>query len=142
MLRIEFSKPKQSVCECCEGKTTRLTRFVYRDENAYAVYYAAFADNHPERVVDVVVSLGEWGEGATPDQRRAFSMKIRSTDTQYDVMVTNADECSWRDAKVIGRILDREEALADPWLKDAFHITDHIVAEDNPVKEYLDGRAA
>ena len=57
-------------------------------------------------------------------------------------MVTDAAQCLWRDAKFIGRVLDREEALADPWVKDAFHVTDHIVLEDKPVKEYLDGRAA
>ena len=53
MLRIEFDKPKQSTCDCCAGTTTRLTRFVYRDENAFAVYYACFSKNHPDRVVAV-----------------------------------------------------------------------------------------
>jgi hypothetical protein len=40
MLTIEFEKPHQSVCECCGGTTTSLTRFVYRDDDAFAVYYA------------------------------------------------------------------------------------------------------
>jgi hypothetical protein len=142
MLKIEFDKPKQSACACCEGTTTRLTRFVYKDDSAYAVYYACFSDNHPERLFDLVVSLGEWGEGTSPEQRRAFSMRIRAGETQYQVMVTNADECPWRNARVIGRVLDREEALADPWVKDAFHITDHIVVEDKLLKEYLDGPVA
>lgn len=51
------------------------------------------------------------------------------------------DKALWY-ARIIGRVLDREEALTDPWLKDAFHITDHIVVDDQPVKEYLDGQGA
>jgi len=59
MLRIEFEKPHQSICECCGGTSTNLTRFVYRDDDAFAVYYVAFSDNHPDRAVSVVISLGE-----------------------------------------------------------------------------------
>ncbi len=141
MLSIEFDAPKRSVCACCAGTTTRLIRYVYRDGRAHAVYYACFTDSHPERVVDLVVSLGDWGEGTTPEQRRAFSMKIRTRDNQYEVMVTSADQCPWREATIIGRVLDREEALAHPWLKDAFAVTDQIVLEDQAMKQYLDGRA-
>jgi hypothetical protein len=34
--------------------------------------------------------------------------------------------------------LDRQEALAHPWVKDVFHITDHAVLEDKVLKEHLD----
>jgi hypothetical protein len=142
MLRIEFEKPRRSTCECCGGTSTTLTRFVYRDEVAFAVYYAAFSDNHADRAVSVVVSLGEWGEGSAPEARRAFSMRIWSGDTNYEVMVTDVAECPWRDAKVIGPILSREQALSHPWIKNAFHVTDHIVVQDQLVKEYLDARTA
>jgi hypothetical protein len=38
MIRIEFENPIESQCECCGKTTVRLTRFVYRDDDAYAVY--------------------------------------------------------------------------------------------------------
>lgn len=88
-----------------------------------------------------VISLGEWGEGAIAERRRAFSIQIRASDSQYEVMVTGADDCPWNGVALIGRVLNREEALAHPWLKDVFHITDHIVVDDEPVKAYLNGRA-
>jgi len=141
VLRIEFEQPQESVCECCGGRNTRLTRFVYRDEDAFGVYYAVFGETHPERIVKAVISLGEWGEGAVAEQRRAFSVQIRLSDSQYEVMVTGADDCPWNGVKLIGRVLSREEALAHPWLKDVFHITDHIVVEDKLIRAYLDGRA-
>ena len=135
MLRIEFEPPTQSVCECCGGTTTRLTRFVYEDDGAFAVYYAAFSDRHPDRTVKMLVSLGEWGEGSTPDQRRAFALHLRVSQANYEVTVTDAEASPWRGKAIIGRVLDRAEALQDPWLPDVFHITDHAVMEDAPLKE-------
>ena len=116
-----------------------ISRFVYRDDDAYAIYYAMFSDNHSDRIVKMVISLGEWGEDSDPNQRRAFALDLRVTDERYEVMVTDAS-CPWPKATVLGRILDREEALRDPCIKEVFHITDHVVMEDEPLKRYLDRR--
>ena len=140
MLTIEFEPANKSApCECCGGQTTSLTRFVYRDGNAYAIYYATFSDSHPDRVVVATVSLGEWGEDATPEQRVAFAMELRSTASEYQVGLIDATRSPWREAEVIGRKLDREEALAHPWVREAFHVADHMVAEDEPIRSYLNG---
>ena len=137
MLTFEFENPSTSVCECCGGITTRLTRFVYRDGDAYAIYYAIFSENHPDGLIKMVVSLGEWGEDSDAGQRRAFSLNLRVTAERFEVTVTDAKDCPWQKAPVLGRILDRAEALADPWIDDVFHITDHVVVEDEPLKNYL-----
>lgn len=142
MLTLEFEPPSTSRCECCGGVTTRLTRFVYQDGDAHAVYYAVFSDSHADRTVKMLVSLGEWGEGSSPEQRRAFVLDLRAAPEQYEVSVTDAAASPWRDAEVIGRVLDREEALAHPWIEEVFHITDHAVLEDRPLKEYLDAPTA
>jgi hypothetical protein len=39
-------------------------------------------------------------------------------------------------------MLDRETALAHPLIDDVFHITDHAVLEDQPLKAYLDAPAS
>ena len=61
MITIEFSEPSHSVCECCGEKATSLTRFVYNDDNAHAVYYCKFTDNHDDKKVYGVISLGVGG---------------------------------------------------------------------------------
>jgi len=138
MLTFEFANPSSSTCECCGGITTRLTRFVYRDDDAYAIYYAMFSDNHSDRIVKMVISLGEWGEDSDPDQRRAFALNLKVTAERYEVTVTDSSDCPWQKATVLGRVLDREEALRDPYIKEVFHITDHVVMEDEALKKYLD----
>jgi hypothetical protein len=59
VIEIERSEPRLSTCSCCGGTTTTLVRFVHKDGSAYAVYYAAFAEGHPDRSVNAMVSLGE-----------------------------------------------------------------------------------
>ena len=137
MLTFKFESPDTSQCECCGGQTTVLTRFVYRDGDAHAVYYARYSDNYPDRVVTVTISLGEWGKGANPDQRVAFALEIHSTENEYQIGLIDAERSPWREAKILGRTLDRSEALAHPLVNEVFHITDHIVAEDTPIHEYL-----
>jgi hypothetical protein len=39
----------------------------------------------------------------------------------------------------LGRILDRSEALAHDLVAEVFHITDHMVRDDQPLREYLEG---
>jgi hypothetical protein len=53
-------------------------------------------------------------------------------------MITSAADCPWPKARVLGRVLDREEALRDALMKNVFRITDRVVAEDEPLKMYLD----
>ena len=55
MIRIEFEDQVKERCECCGGTTTRLTRFVYKDNDAFAVYYAMFSDNHTEHEIKAAI---------------------------------------------------------------------------------------
>lgn len=139
MIEIELGDPIEPfVCECCGGKTYRLTRFVYQDGDAFAVYYAKYSDMHPDQGVEAIISLGEWGEGSTPQQRKAFAVILfELDDAQMGVQVKDARESAWHDVEIIGQKMSREEALADPWIKDAFHITDHMFADDPAIKAFF-----
>jgi hypothetical protein len=141
MLTIEFEPPQESEpCECCGGITTSLTRFVYRDGDAHAIYYARFSNSHPERAVLATVSIGEWAENSTSEERVAFALKLHAVDGEYQVGLLDAQDSPWRDARIIGRTLNRDEALKHPLVKEAFHVTDHMVVDDLPIHEYLNGR--
>jgi hypothetical protein len=140
-LTIEFADAvRGEPCPCCGGRTTRLTRFVYCDGDAHGVYYAAYSNKHSDRAVSVAVSLGEWGEGSTKADRVAFALQIRAAEDEYQVMVVDKAESPWSDAAFLGKMLDRKKALRHRWIKEVFHVTDHIVTEDAEVKKYLDGK--
>lgn len=136
MLEIEFEEPNISICECCGGKTIQLTRFVYKDRDAFAIYYLKFTDNHPEKIITVIISIGDWGSDEPPKNRKAFPFKIWTNETNYQVGLLDKTDSPWQ-ANLLGEILDRNKALNHTWIKDVFHITDHIVAEDKPAIKYL-----
>jgi hypothetical protein len=138
-ITIEFEPPDEfGPCDCCGGSTTSLTRFVYKDGDAHAVYYARFSNNHPERIVKAAVSIGEWGEGSNPGQRTAFALELRAGPENYEVHVCDAEASPWSGSKILGPMLDRDAALAHPLIDEVFHITDHAFLEDPPLKAYLD----
>lgn len=62
MLEIEFEDPTVDQCECCGAEEVRLTRFVYQDGDAFAVYYAKFTRGHSKPVVYGLIGLGAWGK--------------------------------------------------------------------------------
>ncbi len=111
MIRIECEEPVKEVCDCCGGTIIRLTRFVYEDGDAFATYYGLFSDNHPAREVKLAVSLGEWGEGSSPKDRRSFALVLGDNESEYQVKIVDAEESPWQGVGVIGQMLDRDEAL-------------------------------
>jgi hypothetical protein len=137
-ISIEQEPSHTTRCDCCGGVTTNLTRFVSRDGDAFAAYYAAFSDNHANGIVSVLIGLGEWGDDASPDDRVAFAAQMRVLDGEYQVMIVDAEQSPWKHAALLGRILNRDEALAHPLVQDAFQLTDHIVHHDSEVHQYLE----
>ena len=142
MLTIEYEAPRdQGPCPCCGGRTTSLTRFVHKDGDAHAVYLATYSDNHQEKLVSIAAGIGEWGDGTTAEDRVAFAMQLRCNNDGFAVSVIDGSASPWPAAAFLGRLLTREEALANPLIQEAFHLTDHIVLEDEPIKAYLAPRS-
>lgn len=84
-------------------------------------------------MVALLISIGDYGDGSTEQDRVAWSMEL----WPGNVRVTDAADCPWRDAKLIGRVMDRAEGLAHPQIKDAFDIVDKAVLDDGPLRAYL-----
>ncbi|MBO9635198.1 MAG: hypothetical protein J7578_18960 [Chitinophagaceae bacterium] len=137
MLNIEFEEPTIEKCSCCGCDIIILTRFVYNENGAYAVYYAKFEKGHGNKIVNGLISLGNWYEGSEPEHRVAFPFRIWLKENDFQIGLTDREESPWAEVAYLGRILDREDALQHPWLAEVFHITDHIVANDKPVVEYF-----
>ena len=137
MIEIEFEEPKLSQCECCTNTTTRLTRYVYRNGDAFAAYYVLFTNGHKDKVAHSLIGLGEWGEDGSPALRKAFAVNIWDDGGNWGVSVTDKEDSPWSHVEFMGAILSRTEALQHQWIKDVFHITDHIVSEDKMVIEYF-----
>ena len=140
MDQIEFEEPDISVCKCCGRTSKRLTRFVTRDGEAFAVYYAMFTEGHDDRKAFVMVGLGDWDEDALPEEARAsFTYQVWFADDVYQLSLIDPDQSPW-DTSYLGRRLSAADARAHPLLQEVFDLSDHILRCDEPLVTYLDQR--
>ena len=131
MIEIETEEPTHSACECCGNTTVKLTRFVYRDGDAYAIYYASFTEGHHEKAIKGVVCFGEWGDDSTDEaSRTSFPFVLWEQESNFGVTLVDAKESPWFGADVLGNILDRADSLEHPKKAEAFHVTDHMLIDD------------
>ena len=137
MIEIEFEEPKTEQCECCGNTTTRLTRFVYQDSDAFSVYYVLFTNGHEEKVAYALIGLGEWGEDGGPQMRTAFAVNIWKDNENWAASVTDKSDSPWSHVEFLGKILDRDQALTHLYLKDVFYITDQMITEDKNIIEFF-----
>jgi len=139
MIEIEFEEPKRLECECCGKESISLTRFVYNNGDAHAVYYAKFTEGHEDKIVYGMIGLGEWGESGSPEKRTAFPFCIWTKGDNYQVGLVDREESPWSHVTFLGEILNRKEALEHPWIKEVFHITDHMTLDDQIIIDYFNG---
>lgn len=136
MDEIEFEEPTFGICDCCGTTTTTLTRFVTRDGDALAVYYAKFSDGPKHDFISVLVGLGDWGEGSVPAARDAFAFRLWAKEANFNIGLVDPADAPW-DTDYLGRILKRDEALRHPLLQEVFDLSDRIVKCDPPIIEFL-----
>ncbi|MFL6375575.1 MAG: hypothetical protein ACJ73D_12980 [Pyrinomonadaceae bacterium] len=138
MLEYEFCEPEFSNCDCCGAVITRLTRFVTKDSDAYAIYYAYLSEAHGSKKMIGMVSFGEWWIDDVPKSRVAFAFELWADANQYNVGIIDASESPWADSKLTGRKLTRDEALTHPWLDQFFHLTDHMTVDDPAIRAFFE----
>ena len=140
MDEIDFEAPEIGTCACCGREQTRLTRFVTRDGDAFAVYKAVLPGGEHQRRADLIVGLGDWDEAASPDQRVAFALQVWADEAMINVAVVDAEQSAWQSG-FFGRVVSREEALRHPWLQQVYDLSDQIVERDKAIIDYLERSA-
>ena len=138
-LQLELGESGEAaVCECCGTRFRTAYGFVYRDGDAYAVYYAGWSHGHPGRGVSLAIAVGEWTEGTSLADRVSIGMRATSTPSSVDFIVINSTESPWGDTPLLGKMLEREQALAHSALKEVMHVAEYIVRDDSRVRHFLD----
>ena len=136
-LAIEYDEPLNVECECCGAQETRLTRFVKRDGAAYAVYLVRYTEGHGVRQAYAMISLGTWWVDGVPPDRVAFAFCISDTNDEYQLQVIDANQLAWHKSEILGRKLNRDEALGHSWLPEVYQLFDYMVHHDAPLHAFL-----
>jgi hypothetical protein len=126
-----------TVCDCCGTRSTTVHGFVYRGGDAFAVYYAGWSHQHPERGVTMAIATGEWAEGSGPHDRTSIGLEARPTATEIQFTIVGPEQSPWGETPLFGRMLSRDRAKASPSLKTTLEVAELIVRDDPRVRAVL-----
>jgi len=125
-------------CQDCDSTTYSVHGYIYKDDNARGVYYARWTKDHLERGVQMLLSVGRWGDGTNGKMRKALGVECRMGEDRPAFMLVDAATMPWRDESLLGASLTREEALANRAIKkETFDILDELIEQDNRIKAFL-----
>lgn len=131
----------ETTCDHCGEPMTRVTGFIYRGGDAYAVFFAScyHHDGH-EAWIDVVFSP-TWEDGV--DDRVTFGCRVGPIEGQPDPAASlMAAAAAFGDSATFGRKLTRDEALEHPMLGEFWAVVDHVLTRDPVVSAHVYGPGA
>jgi hypothetical protein len=112
-------------CPDCGNPTRVVWGYVSAGGEPRAVYFARWTPGHRERGAQLLISLGEWGEGARRETRRAVGLECRMGSEVPSFMVVDASALPWSD-EILGRKLSRDDAIASEASAEAFRVVDAL----------------
>jgi len=136
---IEIAPEKRETCTCCGAAIYRLTFFVSEGENAFAVCYALLTPSHPHDPVKFAVSIGDWGGEEDTEfypSRCCFTIWGRIVNGFWQFMARSAQDSPWDGNELLGRMLSREEALADENISDVWRVIDQLIEESSVLADF------
>lgn len=138
VLRIEPSESRElGPCPDCGSTTRSIWGYVYKNNDAHAMYYARWTDNHLERGIQILLSIGRWGDGTTGKMRRRVGVDCRMGSDRPSFMIIDASKMPWDNEKLLGKPLTKDEVLKDRIKDDAFDILDRLVIDDHRLRDSL-----
>ena len=137
---FEFEDPIEQACGCCGSPIISLTRFVYRNGDAFAVYKAALSFGSHERVADIVFNVGEgWGDNVSSHEHPEFALKAWCDDETFKFSVVEPHDSGWKPG-LLSSILSRKNQMDSPYIGEVFAMCDQIVVGDEVIIRYLSER--
>ncbi len=137
-LNIEIGEDyKQAVCSCCGRSSKTGHGFIYKNGNAYAVYYVGWSDAHLDRKVSLAIAIGAWDDSSTPADRTCFGIDAYEGENEFLFKVIEPNNSPWAETDLLGKMTSREKALNHHLLQDAFVIAEAVIREHKAIRQYL-----
>jgi hypothetical protein len=123
-------------CSDCGHPSRVVWGYVLAGGDTRAVYYARWTPGHLERGAQLLICLGEWGDGARRETRRAVGLECRMGSAVPSFMVIDASTLPWSD-EMFGRMLSRDEAMGSDDSSEAFRIVDALWEREPRFRGFL-----
>lgn len=126
-----------SVCKCCNEKSCTGHGFVYKNNDAFAVYYVAWSKAHYPKKVTFALAIGLWDEQSTSKDRTCIGFEAYESESDILFRVIEPDESPWPKTDLMGEMLEKSEAMGSSLLQEAFVIAEEVVRNHPSVNAYL-----
>jgi hypothetical protein len=100
-------------CVCCNRESVTVHGYLYDETGDTTVYLAGYVHGHPERRANLVLSVGGWGEGTGPDDRKAIALQLLAYDGRCDVLFPPAETSPWFEKETLGRMVQPGDMTED-----------------------------
>ncbi len=128
---------KTLLCDWCFKAYKSVRGFVYENDNAHAVYFAALHDCQPNRIAHLAVAVGDWDAEGHANEILSVGIKAKQSENAIALDIVEPTESPWRGARQAGRMLTRAEALENPLREEFRRIAEYVVANDEVLNFYL-----
>ena len=124
-------------CSHCGREFTVSRGSAYEDGEGVALYLAGLhaCDGPPVAHLAVAIRPG-YRDNPRPE---AILLQLWTTADSLSMRVTDAAESPWSGERYLGRLLDRDAALASPLLETVFVIAGRVARDNTAVAGYLEG---
>jgi hypothetical protein len=112
-LNVELGEIATYQCSCCGGESETAQGFLFDDTGETTVYFAGYTRGHPVRRANLVLSVGGWGEGTTPQDRRAIAMCVAPSSNGRSFTFPLAESSPWHGQQFLGAMLQPENIPID-----------------------------
>jgi hypothetical protein len=132
------SQAATGLCNCCGRETQVFRGFVFRDQNAFAVYLATYTDGHPENGTSMTLSIRGWGDGADRGDKQAVNLLWYQSSTGPSCRIVEPEQALFREnLDFLGPMLTRDEAMSSGRATEAFQIAAAIWTSDSRLTQSL-----
>lgn len=126
----EDDEIERTRCDCCRGVTTRITGYLWADNDMLGWYSATFSEHGATHPPVITHYVGDWSEGAARDAR--WGMRV----------LWHAKGCTlldWDDDRRAGITsftpLDRGDVIGTPYADHLWAMTDAVIMKDTRLRE-------
>lgn len=128
---------ESSICHCCGRESYIGHGFIFKDGDAYAVYYAGWVPSHSEKKVSFAIAIGEWDDSSTVEDRTCFGLEAYEEKEEILFKIIEPADSPWNTTELLGKMISRDDALNNPLIKEVFDIVEHIIRNHDSIKKYL-----
>lgn len=138
-LNIELGEKLADIgCKECGGSHKSAFGFVYKNDDAYGLYFATLHIAHTRPSVGLTLSLGKWWDDEAVDERCWVFISIWPEADEYRMGLQDPNLSRHFNYAALGKPLDREAALNSSLRSDFFEVADYVTTNDPAVSSYLD----